>query len=213
MTLIEIRTRLNDGIYKSEGGGETRTHYSANAGPLNLLRLARKLGQHLDHMEVCYGNIGCGSSWLRIGDQRVGTFDLPETLLDAQTLLADVSSGAYAARLDAQAAAYETERLQHDAGRDAGLAGALCPEAASWEFRDGHRSGVTSAQANRESDRQHALQVAREAAADAAADAACAAQWAETQAREAAEYTAWRAATDVRQAAKRAERAARRAAA
>ena len=116
MTLIEIRTRLNDGIYKSEGGGETRTHYSANAGPLNLLRLARKLGQHLDHMEVCYGNIGCGSSWLRIGDQRVGTFDLPETLLDARQLLAKMAlEPEWEARFEPNSFGFRPGRGCHDA--------------------------------------------------------------------------------------------------
>ena len=165
MPTIEIRTHLDAGIYASEGGGETRTHYSANAGPLNLLRLARKLGEYVAHMEVCYGNIGCGRSWLRIGDQRVQQSDLPETLLDARTLLAEVSSGAYADRLDAQAAEYEANLLQYEAGREAGLAGLPCLEGSSFEFRDGHRSGVTDARATRESDLQHALAIAREAAA------------------------------------------------
>jgi len=213
MPTIEIRTRLDDGIYASEGGGETRTHYSAAAGPLNLLRLARKLGAHAAHMEVCYGNIGCGSSWIRIGDQRISLSDLPETLLDARTLLADVDSGAYAARLEAQAAEYETERLQYCAGVSAGRGGLACAAGAHYEFVRGHRDALRESREQQQLDRQHALHVAREAAADAAADAACAAQWAETQAREAAEYAVWRAATDVRQAAKRAERAARRAAA
>lgn len=73
---ITIKTRLNDGIYKSSGGGQVRTHYEWATGPRNLLRAAETFHEHSREMVRAYGNIGCGQSWLEIDGQRVDTMDL-----------------------------------------------------------------------------------------------------------------------------------------
>lgn len=76
MTDISIRTHLDSGIYASQGGGQTIVHYRWNAGPLNLLKAAAKMSEHRKHMVQCYGNIGCGRSWLYIGDVAMDEEDI-----------------------------------------------------------------------------------------------------------------------------------------
>ncbi|MEY2335113.1 hypothetical protein AAE485_15065 (plasmid) [Acidithiobacillus ferriphilus] len=73
---ITIKTRLNSGIYRSSGGGETRTHYEFTTGPRNLLKAIDTLGEHRSAMVRSYGNIGCGQSWLEIDGQEIHPFDL-----------------------------------------------------------------------------------------------------------------------------------------
>ncbi|MFM6986614.1 MAG: hypothetical protein ACKOXG_10855 [Arenimonas sp.] len=79
---IIIKTRLNAGIYKSCGGGETRVHYEWATGPRNLLKAIAKLGEHRKAMRDGYGNIGCGSSWMEIDGVEVDQFDLDEVYRD-----------------------------------------------------------------------------------------------------------------------------------
>ena len=66
MTSITIRTHLDAGISASQGGGRIRIQHTLAAGPLNLLRAARRLPEHRAMMTRAYGNIGCGASWLQI---------------------------------------------------------------------------------------------------------------------------------------------------
>ena len=107
---ITIKTRLNDGIYKSSGGGETRTHYEWATGPRNLLKAAETLIEHRASMVRCYGNIGCGASWLEIDGVEIHQYDLeslynPDLLPTGMTrteqareLLASVAAGTYNVR-------------------------------------------------------------------------------------------------------------------
>lgn len=79
---ITIKTRLDAGIYKSQGGGECRTHHTFATGPRNLLRAIRTLREHRREMEIGYGNIGCGGSWLEIDGVRIDDLDLECIALD-----------------------------------------------------------------------------------------------------------------------------------
>ena len=79
---IIIKTRLNAGIYKSCGGGETRVHHEWATGPRNLIKAIQKLEEHRKEMRDGYGNIGCGSSWMEIDGVEVDQFDLDEVYRD-----------------------------------------------------------------------------------------------------------------------------------
>ncbi|WP_133178994.1 hypothetical protein [Shewanella decolorationis] len=114
--MITIKTKLNSGIYQSEGGGEVRTHYSFNTNPRNLLKACKLLGEHKNSMKNGYGNIGCGRSWLEVDDQCIHEFDIntvvrndkelsdrftPKSLIKSGTqkateLLEEISAGDYA---------------------------------------------------------------------------------------------------------------------
>jgi hypothetical protein len=93
---IEIITRLHDGIYRSSGGGERRVMWRRATGPLNLLRAARLFPSHVEWIETCYGNVGCGRSWVEIDGQWIEGWDMPQTMAEARALLAQVSDGSYA---------------------------------------------------------------------------------------------------------------------
>lgn len=73
---ITIKTHLHEGIYKSSGGGETRTHYEWTTGPRNLLKAVNTLHEHRADMVRGYGNIGCGGSWLEIDGVVIDRFDI-----------------------------------------------------------------------------------------------------------------------------------------
>lgn len=79
---ITIKTKLSEGIYKSSGGGETRTHYEFTTGPRNLLKAIEHLGKHRSDMVNGYGNIGCGRSWLEIDGQPIHPYDLEDVARD-----------------------------------------------------------------------------------------------------------------------------------
>ena len=68
---ITICTALDKGIYASSGGGRTRTHYTFNAGPRNLLKAFALLSEHRHDMTQGYGNIGHSGSWLEIDGIRI----------------------------------------------------------------------------------------------------------------------------------------------
>jgi hypothetical protein len=90
-SIIEIKTRLNSGIYKSDGGGETRVHYAYTTGPRNLIAAIQQLREHRADMVRCYGNIGCGSSWLEIDGQEIHGFDLEDVARDEAIELREYS--------------------------------------------------------------------------------------------------------------------------
>lgn len=79
---ITIKTHLNSGIYKSEGGSETRTHHEFTTGPRNLLKAIETLYEHRKSMVRSYGNIGCGRSWLEIDGQVIHLYDLEDVVRD-----------------------------------------------------------------------------------------------------------------------------------
>lgn len=93
--MITIKTKLNSGIYQSEGGGEVRTHYSFNTNPRNLLKACKLLGEHKNSMKNGYGNIGCGRSWLEIDGQWIHQFDIEAvtSTKNAADLLDEVAAG------------------------------------------------------------------------------------------------------------------------
>ncbi|MDI5832580.1 hypothetical protein OCF84_21330 (plasmid) [Shewanella xiamenensis] len=93
--MITINTKLNSGIYQSEGGGEIRTHYSFNTNPRNLLKACKLLGEHMSTMKEAYGNIGCGSSWLEIDGQWIHQTDIATvtSIKNAAELLGEVAAG------------------------------------------------------------------------------------------------------------------------
>lgn len=90
---ITIKTHLNSGIHKSDGGGETRTHYEFSTGPRNLLKAIETLHDHRKSMERGYGNIGCGRSWLEIDGQAIHFYDLDDVMRDDAEAYGDISSG------------------------------------------------------------------------------------------------------------------------
>lgn len=95
---ITIRTALSDGIYRRQGGGETRTHYEWRTGPINLLRAIRQLNEHRRDMDAGYGNIGHAGSWIEIDGERLDRWhvEMTETLDDARRLIDHATSGTYA---------------------------------------------------------------------------------------------------------------------
>lgn len=103
--MITVKNCLDEGIYPSEGGGETRTHYEFTTGPRNLLKAIEELCKLRALMERSYGNIGCGRSWLEIDGQVIHLYDLEEVARDApdgitrtqkaRELLAEVAAGRY----------------------------------------------------------------------------------------------------------------------
>lgn len=70
MTTIQIKTRLHSGIYKSNGGGETRVVQEYTYGPRNLVKAYRALLHIREENKRNYGNIGCGHSWMATSDGR-----------------------------------------------------------------------------------------------------------------------------------------------
>lgn len=66
---ITLHTRLNDGIHKSDGGGQDRIIQIWNLGPLNMLKAIGALHRERKSNKRGYGNIGCGRSWIEIDGQ------------------------------------------------------------------------------------------------------------------------------------------------
>ena len=157
--MITIHTHLDARIYASSGGGQDCIRYTWADGPLNLLHAAQKLPEHRASNIRGFGNIGCGRSWLQIGEQRIDDLDLPSTLAEARDLLQRVESGQYAADLRATAAA---------------IAESAAAEAAHQAEQMAREMADMSAAHKRADDEARA--------ADAAADAAARAAWAAQQA-------------------------------
>lgn len=66
-TRIQIVTRLSDTIYRSSGGGQEialSTTYAS--GPRGLRSALKAMSNEKASNVAGYGNIGCGSTWLRI---------------------------------------------------------------------------------------------------------------------------------------------------
>ena len=79
---ITIKTRLDEGIYKSWGGGETVIEYRWTLGPRNLLAAIKTLAAHRISLSEGCGNIGCVVSWLEIGGTVIDDLILDAVLSD-----------------------------------------------------------------------------------------------------------------------------------
>lgn len=75
---ITIKTRLDEGIYESCGGGQVLTHYKWNIGPRNLIKAFKALREHSRLMTQSYGNIGHSGSWIEVNGTRVSGLDESE---------------------------------------------------------------------------------------------------------------------------------------
>ena len=80
--MIVIKTKLADGIYKSQGGGQLVKHYSFKTNARNLLKAINTLAEHRTSMMRSFGNIGCGSSWIEIDGYFVAEHELQEVCSD-----------------------------------------------------------------------------------------------------------------------------------
>lgn len=72
---IQIITVLDEGI---NGGGEEQVEYTWKLGPRNLMKAIERFPKHLQDMVNCYGNIGCGYSWISVHDVKMDGFDLSD---------------------------------------------------------------------------------------------------------------------------------------
>jgi hypothetical protein len=77
-TKIEIVTKLDDGIYKGDGGGREVVRYSWPVGPRNLMTAFATLREHRETMVRSFGNIGAGGSWVRVGSTVVNEEDVQD---------------------------------------------------------------------------------------------------------------------------------------
>ncbi len=82
MNTITIKTKLDDGIYASHGGGQIKTHYEFTAGPRNLVKAIETLHEHREEMKRGFGNIGCGHSWMEINGKQVNLYDMEDVMKD-----------------------------------------------------------------------------------------------------------------------------------
>ena len=82
MTTITIKTKLHDGVYASQGGGKVVTHYEFTAGPRNLVKAIKTLHSHKEEIKECFGNIGCGHSWMEINGKQVNIYDMEDVMKD-----------------------------------------------------------------------------------------------------------------------------------
>jgi hypothetical protein len=82
MNTITIKTKLHDGVYVSQGGGKVVTHYEFTAGPRNLVKAIKTLHSHKDEIKECFGNIGCGHSWMEINGKQVNIYDMEDVMKD-----------------------------------------------------------------------------------------------------------------------------------
>ena len=71
--MIEIFTKLNNGI-RDIGGKEIKQYKWNKTSGRNLLIATKKLIEHKEEMKKCYGNIGCGNSWIRINGKDIDSY-------------------------------------------------------------------------------------------------------------------------------------------
>ncbi|MDN7407980.1 hypothetical protein QZM42_05400 [Burkholderia vietnamiensis] len=102
---MTLKTRQDKDI---RGGGVTKDIATFSIGPRNLLKATAALRKLLKQNEQCYGNVGCGHSWLEINGSRVffgslrkleyadtdPRYEMTRTQ-KANDLLADVLAGYY----------------------------------------------------------------------------------------------------------------------
>ena len=102
--MIVIKTCLDSGIYKSEGGGEIRVEHEYTKGPRNLVKAAADFWKIRESNIRCYGNIGCGKTWLEVDGQLIDPMDFSfeknkefdgSPVSQAKALLEWVASGSY----------------------------------------------------------------------------------------------------------------------
>ena len=82
MKTITIKTKLNDGIYASQGGGKIVTHHEFTAGPRNLVKAIETLHAHREEMKRGFGNIGRGHSWMEIDGKEVDQYEMEDVMRD-----------------------------------------------------------------------------------------------------------------------------------
>ena len=89
-TTIQIKQHLDDGIYASLGGGETRVIAEWKYGPRNLVKAYKWLIRSRRDAESFYGKIGCGHTWLCTTDGRTleerGVIDADFTDLESSLM-------------------------------------------------------------------------------------------------------------------------------
>jgi len=76
--MIELKTRLHEGIYRSCGGGQITVHKTWKTGPRNLLKAMQTLKKHSRQMTQAYGNVGHCVSWLEIDGQEISWDEFSE---------------------------------------------------------------------------------------------------------------------------------------
>lgn len=70
---ITIMTALDNRLNGVDG---PTVQHKWSAGPRNLLRALKMLDSHKKHMEDCYGNVGCGTSWIEVNGYRLNESDM-----------------------------------------------------------------------------------------------------------------------------------------
>lgn len=63
---ILVVRRLDNGIYRSEGGGQTSIYSRHDSSPRGLANAMRYHVRERDEAVSAYGNIGCGSGWVEV---------------------------------------------------------------------------------------------------------------------------------------------------
>lgn len=98
--MIQIKTRLHDGIYASMGGGQTHTHYTWDrTGPMALVAAIRKLRRHSLEMTQRFGAHGHQGSWIDVDGVKVSSDDVwsiehaanGQLMIEVRQLLARIS--------------------------------------------------------------------------------------------------------------------------
>ena len=64
--MIDLHTRLSEGIYRSQGGGRDLVAQSWTTGPRNVVAAISALTARRAETVRCYGNVGCGQTWLTV---------------------------------------------------------------------------------------------------------------------------------------------------
>jgi hypothetical protein len=79
---IKLFTQLDKGIYRSQRGGEIQ-HFGT-WDDSSVLAAVKELLEHRAYMIDCYGNIGCGQSWLERDGVRIEAEEIEEYEHEAQ---------------------------------------------------------------------------------------------------------------------------------
>ena len=75
---IRIVTKIDSGIYASQGGGQTKVQVEAATNAANLLRLAPQVAEIARQATAALGNVGHNGTWMEIDGKRIGAFDLAD---------------------------------------------------------------------------------------------------------------------------------------
>ena len=85
MENITMKTRLHDGIYKSEGGGEIQIIKQWKLGPRNLITAIEIMDKTHHQNRLSYGDIGSGSTWLEINGRKITFYELENYMDETDT--------------------------------------------------------------------------------------------------------------------------------